>query len=83
MGIPDVKRLLTLEDLVQSEDVMFVATGITSSFLLKGVRVLSGHAITHTLVMRSTSGTIRLIEADHRMDKKPLFKDDRIKCTME
>ncbi|MEA1962304.1 MAG: class II fructose-bisphosphatase [Bacillota bacterium] len=79
MGIKDVGALLTLDDLVKSDDVIFVASGITGSFLLKGVRFLGGHVITQTVVMRSTSGTVRIIEANHRMDKKPLFKDPRIK----
>ena len=79
MGIKDTKQLFTIDELVKTEDVIFVATGITDSFLVKGVRYLQGHAITQTIVMRSKSGTIRFIEANHRLDKKPLFKDHRIK----
>jgi len=83
MGITQVDRLLTLDELVASDDVIFVATGITDSFLLKGVRYNKRRAVTQTLVMRSTSGTIRHIEATHNLDKKPLFRDHRIKLLIE
>ena len=56
MGIEDINTLFTIDDLVKSEDVIFVATGITGSFLLKGVRYLKRKAVTDTLVMRSLSG---------------------------
>ncbi|CFX02412.1 Fructose-1,6-bisphosphatase class 2/Sedoheputulose-1,7-bisphosphatase [Syntrophomonas zehnderi OL-4] len=82
MGIKDTSQLFAIDELVKSDDVIFVATGITDSFLLKGVTYLKGRAITRTLVMRSTSGTIRLIEANHNLNKKPLFKDKRIKMIM-
>ncbi len=83
MGIKDTKQLFAIDELVRSDDVIFVATGITDSFLLKGVRYTKGRAITQTIVMRSASGTLRFIEASHLLDKKPLFKDKRIKMTME
>lgn len=83
MGIANVDKVFTLDELVRSDDVVFAATGITDSFLLKGVRYNKRRAITQTLVMRSTSGTIRHIEAYHHLDKKPLFKDDRIKMMLE
>ena len=83
MGIKDLKQLFTIDELVKSEDVIFVATGITDSFHLQGVRYLRGHAITQTIVMRSKSGTVRFIEANHRLDKKPLFSDQRIKFRMD
>jgi fructose-1,6-bisphosphatase II len=83
MGVKDVNRLFTMDDLIQSEDVIFVATGITDSFLLKGVRYHQRRAVTETLVMRSLSGTIRHITADHHLDKKPLFKDQRIKLRLD
>lgn len=79
MGIDDVNKVFTIDELVKSDDVIFVATGITDSFLLKGVRYFKRRAVTQTLVMRSTSGTIRHIEADHNLDRKPLFRDQRIK----
>ena len=83
MGIKDTHQLFSIDELVRSEDVIFVATGITDSFLLKGVRYTKGRAITQTIVMRSASGTLRFIEASHLLEKKPLFKDKRIKMAME
>ncbi len=78
MGLSKPDRLLTLDEIVASDDVIFAATGITDSFLLQGVKYIEGRALTQTLVMRSKSGTIRHIEATHRLDKKPLFRDSRI-----
>lgn len=83
MGIADEKKLITLDEMVKTDDVIFVATGITDSFLLKGVRYLKRRAITQTLVMRSASGTIRFIEATHNLDQKPLFKDPKVISIME
>lgn len=83
MGIKDTNQLFSIDELVRSDDVIFVATGITDSFLIKGVRYANGRAITQTIVMRSASGTLRFIEASHLLEKKPLFKDKRIKMTME
>jgi fructose-1,6-bisphosphatase II len=79
MGINQVERLFTIDELVSSDDVIFVATGITDSFLIKGVHYQKRRAVTQTLVMRSKSGTIRHIEAHHNLDRKPLFRDHRIK----
>jgi len=79
MGINDINRILTIDDLIKTEDVFFSATGITDGDLLRGVRYFSGKAVTHTLVMRGLSGTIRYIQATHQLDKKPLFKDNKIK----
>ncbi|MGE5423273.1 MAG: class II fructose-bisphosphatase [Ignavibacteriales bacterium] len=83
MGIADIKKLMTIDDLVKSQEVFFAATGITDGDLLRGVRYFSRRAITHTLVMRGTSGTIRYIEAIHQLDKKPLFRDNKIKIRMD
>jgi fructose-1,6-bisphosphatase II len=65
----DLDRVLLTEDLVTSDNVFFVATGITDGELLRGVRYRAGGAETHSLVMRSRSGTIRLIESEHHLDK--------------
>ncbi len=65
----DLSRVLMTEDLVTGKDVFFVATGITDGEMLRGVRYRSGGAQTHSLVMRSRSGTIRLIESEHHLDK--------------
>jgi fructose-1,6-bisphosphatase II len=65
----DLERVLSTDDLVTGENCFFVATGITDGELLKGVRYRAGGAITHSLVMRSKSGTIRLIESHHQLAK--------------
>jgi fructose-1,6-bisphosphatase II / sedoheptulose-1,7-bisphosphatase len=54
-------------------DVMFAATGVTNGTMLRGVRRFSGGAATHSLVMRSRSGTVRYIEATHNFDRKTGF----------
>ncbi|WP_068400808.1 class II fructose-bisphosphatase [Kribbia dieselivorans] len=66
----DLSRVLTTNDLVTSDNCFFVATGITDGELLRGVRYSGEGAVTtHSLVMRSKSGTIRTIEANHRLGK--------------
>ncbi len=71
MGIADVNKVLTLDNLVSTNDVYFVATGVTNGDMLKGVRFTEKHAITHTVVMRGITSTIRFIEAYHDYDHKP------------
>jgi fructose-1,6-bisphosphatase II len=71
MGIRDIKQKLTMDDLVKGDDVLFAATGVTDGELLKGVHYSGPIARTHSLVMRGTTGTVRFIEAVHRLDKKP------------
>lgn len=70
MGIRNVRRKLTMDDLVKGDDVLFAATGVTDGELLRGVRYSGPIARTHSLVMRGTTGTVRFIEAIHRLDKK-------------
>ena len=65
----DLDRVLSTDDLVSGENVFFVATGVTDGELLRGVRYRSGGATTHSIVMRSKSGTVRLIESHHRLSK--------------
>ncbi|MGI8576459.1 MAG: class II fructose-bisphosphatase [Nocardioidaceae bacterium] len=65
----DLGRVLTTEDLVAGDDCFFVATGITDGELLQGVRYAHRGATTHSLVMRSRSGTIRSIRSEHRLEK--------------
>ncbi len=65
----DLDRVLTIDDLVTSDDVFFVATGITDGELLQGVRYRGGTVSTQSLVMRSRSGTTRLIDSQHRLSK--------------
>jgi fructose-1,6-bisphosphatase II len=70
MGIADEHRIYRAEDLARG-NVMFAATGVTSSDFLKGVRFFAGGAETHSVVMRSQTGTTRFVTATHRFDKKP------------
>ncbi|MCW2856820.1 MAG: glpX, partial [Marmoricola sp.] len=65
----DLERVLYTDDLVSGDDCFFVATGITDGELMKGVRYRAGGASTHSLVMRSRSGTIREIISDHKLSK--------------
>ena len=65
----DLSKILTTDDLVQGDNCFFAATGITDGELLQGVRFDARSASTQTLVMRSRSGTVRLITANHRLDK--------------
>jgi fructose-1,6-bisphosphatase II len=65
----DVDRVLTTDDLVAGEDVFVAATGVTDGALLRGVRVQNGAAFTDSIVMRSRSGTIRRVQAEHRIEK--------------
>jgi len=65
----DLDRVLSTDDLVSGDDCFFVATGITDGELLRGVRYRGSIARTHSLVMRSRSGTIRSIESEHRLSK--------------
>ncbi len=65
----DLDKVLTIDDLVKSDDVFFAATGITDGELMRGVRYRGGCAITNSLVMRSRSGTVRKIESEHQLWK--------------
>jgi fructose-1,6-bisphosphatase II len=65
----DLDRVLLTDDLVSSDNVFFVSTGITDGELLPGVRYRAGSVTTHSLVMRSKSGTIRQIESQHQLAK--------------
>jgi fructose-1,6-bisphosphatase class II len=72
MGIKDINKVYGINELAQG-NVMFCATGVTVGTFLQGVRFFSGGAHTHSVVMRSETGTIRYIEATHQFDKKPVF----------
>ncbi len=65
----DLDKVLLLDDLVSGDDVFFAATGITDGELVRGVRYWGEGASTQSLVMRSKSGTIRIIEAQHHWTK--------------
>jgi fructose-1,6-bisphosphatase II / sedoheptulose-1,7-bisphosphatase len=64
LGITDLNRKYSMMDLAKG-DVMFAATGVTDGAMLKGVRRGAHMATTHSMVMRSKSGTVRVVEAQH------------------
>jgi len=73
----DVDKVYKTQDLIDSDDVFFAATGVSSGELLKGVRYFSGGAQTQSIAMRGRSGTVRWIDAWHnfdRLDKISLFE---------
>jgi fructose-1,6-bisphosphatase II / sedoheptulose-1,7-bisphosphatase len=69
MGITDLDRIYALEDLAKG-DVMFAATGVTEGTMLAGVRRVGARLTTESIVMRSKTGTVRLIEAEHNISLK-------------
>ncbi len=69
MGVADPKRKYALEEMAKG-DVMFAATGVTTGPMLRGVRRFKTGAVTHSLVMRSKSGTVRYVEAHHNFATK-------------
>lgn len=72
MGIKDLDKIYAIEELANG-DVMFVATGVTTGTFLKGVHFRPWGALTHSIVMRSRSGTVRRIVAEHHFDTKPRY----------
>jgi len=72
MGIEDLDRIYGIEDLARG-NVMFAATGVTNGEFLRGVRFFGGGATTHSVVMRSETGTVRYIEARHDFKRKPYY----------
>jgi len=65
----EIERVLTTDDLVRGDDVFVAATGVTSGALLRGVRYTKDGAVTDSIVMRSRSGTVRRVEAEHKFEK--------------
>jgi fructose-1,6-bisphosphatase II len=72
-GIREMERIYGIGDLARPGNIMFAATGVTDGEFLRGVRFFGGGARTHSLVMRSRSGTVRFIEATHRFDLSPVY----------
>jgi fructose-1,6-bisphosphatase II / sedoheptulose-1,7-bisphosphatase len=73
MGIDDPDRKYALDDMARGE-VMFAATGVTTGPMLRGVRRLPNGAVTHSIVMRSKSGTVRYVEGHHNFAvKRPVY----------
>ncbi|MFC1691615.1 class II fructose-bisphosphatase [Nanoarchaeota archaeon] len=73
MGVKQLDKIYKTEDLAQGDDVMFVATGVTSGPMLKGVNFTSEGATTHSMVLRCKTGTKRFIETDHVFEKNPKY----------
>ena len=71
-GINDIDHKFEAEEMAGGE-VLFAATGVTNGEYLRGVRFFKGGAQSHSVVMRSQSGTVRLLESSHRFDYKPVY----------
>jgi fructose-1,6-bisphosphatase II len=71
MGFGDLERILGLDDLASGENIVFVATGITDGDLVRGVRFTGNQARTHSILIHSSTGTVRFIESVHRLGAKP------------
>ncbi len=70
MGITDVYKVLTLDDLVKGDDCMFTATAITDCNMLEGLRYFGGGVRTHTISTRYKTGTVRFVDAIHSFERK-------------
>jgi fructose-1,6-bisphosphatase II len=71
MGLKNPRQVLYMNDLVKGDDAIFAATGVTDGELLRGVRFQGTRATTHSVVMRAKTGTVRFIEGNHRLERKP------------
>ncbi len=69
MGITDLNKIYEMNDMAKG-DVMISATGVTSGWMLQGVRRYGNRAITHSIVMRSRTGTVRFVETEHNFSIK-------------
>jgi fructose-1,6-bisphosphatase II len=73
LGIDDLEKVLTAEDLAGGH-VMFAATGVTNGDFLKGVRFTGDGAHSHSVVMRSKTGTLRFVDTFHRFNRSPDYE---------
>lgn len=71
MGLANPHQVLFMDDMVKGDDAIFAATGVTDGELLRGVRFQGTSATTHSVVMRAKTGTVRFIEGNHRLERKP------------
>jgi fructose-1,6-bisphosphatase II len=74
MGIKDIDKIFKTEELAKGNNIMLAATGVTDGDLLKGVRYTSTGAYTHSIVMRSKSGTIRFVSTEHHFTDEPDYR---------
>lgn len=72
MGVIDHKKIFTAEDLAKGDELTFTATGVIDGPLLSGIIVRKDYIISHSMVVRVKSGTIRYINTHHRYDKKEI-----------
>jgi len=72
LGVKDLNKVYTLTEMARG-DVMFAATGVTDGSMVKGVRRYGKGAVTNSIVMRSSTGTVRLIEAHHNFERKAVY----------
>jgi len=73
MGVDDMDRVYDAEDLAGGDNIMFAATGVTNGDMLRGVKYRTGGAVTHSIVMRSLSKTVRFIETHLSFENQPAF----------
>ncbi len=71
----DFDRILTMDDLVSSDDVFFAATGITDGELLEGIKYFSEGATSDSIVVRGKTGTVRQIKSTHNLSKLDMISD--------
>ncbi|MFS0673180.1 class II fructose-bisphosphatase [Ornithinibacillus sp. 179-J 7C1 HS] len=71
MGISNIDKIFYMDDFCAGDDAIFAATGVTDGELLKGVQFKGTKAKTQTVVMRAKSGTVRFIDGEHSLKKKP------------
>ena len=71
MGISDLQTVFYMDDFCSGDDAIFAATGVTDGELLKGVQFKGSRATTQTVVMRAKSGTVRFIDGQHSLTRKP------------
>ena len=71
MGIDDIDKVFYMDDFCKGDDAIFAATGVTDGELLKGVQFKGSKATTESVVMRAKSGTVRFIQGEHSLIKKP------------
>ena len=72
LGVKDLNKVYSLTEMAKG-DVMFAATGVTDGSMVKGVRRYGTGAVTNSIVMRSSTGTVRLIEAQHNFERKAVY----------
>lgn len=71
MGITDLEKVFYMDDFCSGDDAIFAATGVTDGELLKGIQFKGSRATTETVVMRAKSGTVRFVQGEHSLIKKP------------